>query len=52
MKGGLLGSANLKIMRHRENLEIWDFPETKHSMNKITLIRVFSVSIVKAFQSL
>ena len=23
--GGLLGSVNLKIMRHRENLEIWDF---------------------------
>ena len=25
IKGGQLGSANLKIMHHRENLEIWDF---------------------------
>ena len=24
MKGGLLGSANVKIMHHRGNLEIWD----------------------------
>ena len=39
MKGGLLGSANLKIMRHRENLEIWDFQmswnETHNEQNHI-----------------